>query len=226
MKGMRLLSAILALLCLVPLFAGAAEKADLPNVLIIGDSSYQNLVGTVTKELKGKANVTHTPGYNGEICNTPNAVQHLDKWLGETEWDVIHFNFGFADMVHTVPGLKQIRSLPKSAGGVPAVTPEDYAKNLEQIVKMLRQKTKARLIWASTFPITKDQEGILVTGDDERYNALAESVMKRANVEINDLHTYITEQLKDVNPRQMPDPFAIHKKVPVHEPIIAAITGK
>ncbi len=72
--------------------AQGAEKSDLPNVLIIGDSISMNYTKPLKKILKGKAKVSHN--HNPEnACDTARGLKNLDKWLGSTKWDVIHFNF-------------------------------------------------------------------------------------------------------------------------------------
>ena len=64
---------------------------NLPNVLIIGDSISIGYTSGVRDLLKGKANVIHNPG---NAQGTTHGCKNLDAWLGDTKWDVIHFNWG------------------------------------------------------------------------------------------------------------------------------------
>jgi hypothetical protein len=64
-------------------------QAALPNVLIIGDSISIGYFPVVKELLEGKAVVVHNPG---NAQHTRFGLEKLDEWLGQTKWDVIHFN--------------------------------------------------------------------------------------------------------------------------------------
>jgi hypothetical protein len=74
----------------------------LPNVLILGDSISIGYTLPVRRLLAGEANVyrpMQADGISPENCQgTSNSLQHLDRWLGEREWDLIHFNWGLHDL--------------------------------------------------------------------------------------------------------------------------------
>lgn len=81
-------------------------------------------------------------------------------------------------------------------------TPEEYRANLEKIVARLK-KTDATLIWCSTTP---ELEAGRKLGDDLVYNQIAEQVMLKNDVLINDLHAHallkyaeIQKQIGDVH---------------------------
>jgi len=61
-----------------------------------------------------------------------------------------------------------------------------YEKNLEALVLQLKE-TGATLIWASTTVVPEGEAGRVV-GDDVKYNAVAEKIMKKHGIAINDLH--------------------------------------
>src|SRR5262245_45995913 len=77
-----------------PAFASVTEQPGLPRVLLIGDSISIGYTVTVRRELAGKANVLRIPE-NG--ADTANGLKKIDAWLGESKWDVIHFNWGLHD---------------------------------------------------------------------------------------------------------------------------------
>lgn len=83
-----------------------AAKAALPNVLIIGDSISIGYTPFVKQLLAGRANVMRPVLENGKAENcqgTNNGVKNIKGWLGDTKWDVIHFNFGLHDLKHVDP---------------------------------------------------------------------------------------------------------------------------
>lgn len=163
-----------------PALAPIEDVADLPRVLVLGDSISMGYTLPVRKALKGKANV-HRPPTN--CSSTGNALNHLESWLGEGKWDVIHFNFGLHDA-----------KLPPE--GVRHAPPAGYEKNLREVVKRL-QATGATLIWAATTPVPNG--GIISPtrrfGSIDEYNAIARKVMEGSGVAIDDLNAVITPHL-------------------------------
>ena len=153
--------------------------ADLPRVLLIGDSVSRGYTLAARRALAGKANVHRAP----ENCGpTANGLKKLDVWLGEGKWDVIHFNFGIHDR-----------------GTLPA----DYEQRLEKIAARL-QKTGAKLIWASTTPIPKDEAKKQTPESIVERNAIAAKVMQKQGIAVDDLFTFITPHLATVqNPHDV-----------------------
>jgi hypothetical protein len=142
------------------------DDPKLPRVLIIGDSISRAYTVPVRKALEGKANVHRAPANCGP---TASGLKHLDVWLGEGKWDLIHFNFGIHDRK---TGL------------------DDYKKRLGEIGLRLKA-TGAKIIWATTTPIHEDPaKGYIPASIDER-NAAATLIMKQHGVAINDLHAFI-----------------------------------
>ena len=161
-------------------FANPTDNPDLPRVLIIGDSISIGYTAAVRKLLAEKANVHRV---KGNCKYSAFGVEHIDTWLGNGDWDLIHFNFGLWDWY----GWSQEQK----------ATPESYATNLDQIVTTL-MATKAKLIFAVTTPPCAGPERkmkIIVT--DERakaFNDAALAVMRRHGVEINDLYTPMAKE--------------------------------
>lgn len=80
--------------------AFGAPTANLPRVLIIGDSIYTQSAREAAKELKGIVEVVHRGAQDGEVCGTEVALEKIDEWLGKGRWDLIHFNVGLADLTY------------------------------------------------------------------------------------------------------------------------------
>ncbi|MEW4561850.1 SGNH/GDSL hydrolase family protein [Bremerella sp. JC770] len=177
-----------------------AETPDpnLPNVLILGDSISIGYTLQVRKLLDGKANVfrPHTAdGKRPENCSgTTKGVVSLDRWLGDRKWDVIHFNWGLHDLKHvTEPGGNTVSTKPSDPV---QATADQYAANLEKIVKRLNQ-TGAKLIFATTTPVVPNTTGPLrEPTSPPKYNAAALKVMKEHNVAVNDLFAFCQPQVE------------------------------
>lgn len=161
-------------------FANPVDDPSLERVLIIGDSISVAYTPKVRRILEGQANV-HRPKTN---CRwSAYGDEKIEEWIGDSKWDVIHFNFGLWDWY----GWRQEEK----------ATPESYAQNLESIVRKLK-KTNAKLIFALTTPPCIGPEGkakIVVTQQRAReFNEAASAVMKKHGVEVNDLFALIGEK--------------------------------
>lgn len=164
------------------LAASPAWAEDLPKALIIGDSISLGYTPHVKKMLEGKAEVVHNPG---NAQHTGTGLKKLDKWLGETKWDVIHFNWGLWDLCYRHPDSK-VQGRRDKVNGTLTTSLEQYEKNLDELTARLK-KTGAVLIWAHTTVVPEGEAGRRV-GDDQKYNAAAARVMKKHGVPINDLN--------------------------------------
>ncbi len=159
--------------------ANPVDAPGLPRVLIIGDSISIGYTPQVRTLLKGKANV-HRPTTN---CRwSAFGAAHLDEWLGDAKWDVVHFNFGLWDWY----GWRQEQK----------ATPASYAANLEKMVLRLK-KTGARLIFATTTPpcVAAERSAHIVVPLDRaaKFRSAALAVMKKHGVAVNDLYGVIGE---------------------------------
>ena len=163
-----------------PAFATVKDDSALPRVLLIGDSISIGYTVPVRQLLAGKANV-HRPHTN---CGpTIRGLEQRDQWLGDGHWDVIHFNWGLHD-------------LRRDDGKNPQVAPEQYAKNLDELVKRLK-KTGATLIWCSTTPVPEGT-GNRIVGDSAKYNALAQKVIDAHGIETDNLFSFALPRLKEI----------------------------
>ena len=156
---------------------------NLPKALLIGDSISNGYTPHVIAALKGKVEVKH---HKGNAQHTGTGLKMLDKWIGKTQWDVIHFNWGLWDLCYRHPESK-VQGRRDKVRGTLTTHLEQYEKNLDQLVVRLK-KTKAKLIWAHTTTVPKGEAGRKV-GDDTKYNDAATRVMKKHGIVINDLNT-------------------------------------
>lgn len=155
----------------------------LPKVLLIGDSISEGYTGPVKRLLEGLADVCRAPVNCGP---TWFGIEHIREWLGDTRWDVTHFNWGIWDM-HQMCGDEIV------AGGRIRTTPEQYESNLRQLVSILKS-TGAALIWASTTPVHPVRDPAFgvnaVDGENvPKYNAVAARVMAENEIPIDDLYS-------------------------------------
>ena len=165
-----------------PALVSVEDIPGLPRVMLIGDSISIGYTLPTRKLLEGKANV-HRPAAN--CSSTGIGLTNLDRWLGDKKWDVIHFNFGLHDA-----------KLPPE--GIRYASPEDYEKNLRELVKRLKA-TGAKLIFATTTPVPNGGvvEPTRRFGSIEQYNSVALKIMIEQNIMIDDLNAAITPHLAE-----------------------------
>ena len=126
------------------------KRDDLPVVLLLGDSISIGYTPGVKELLKDEANVQRPKANCGD---TKRGLKALRNWLGDTSWDVIHFNWGLHDLCYRHPDSKVYGNRDK-VNGTLSVPLEQYEKNLERLVRQLK-KTGATLVWASTTVVPK-----------------------------------------------------------------------
>ena len=159
-------------------FANPVDDPDLPRVLILGDSISIGYTPRVRGILKGVANV-HRPTTN---CRwSAFGDDHIEEWVGDSKWDVIHFNFGLWDWYGWSQEVK--------------ATPESYAKSLDSIVTKLKKRTNAQLIFGVTTPpcVGPERKMKFVITEDraKEFNDAMRVVMEKHGVVINDLYAVI-----------------------------------
>ena len=174
MKKRPLLIVVLALM--------AFKAEELPNVLIIGDSISIGYTPFVKQALEGTANVIHN---DGNAQHTGTGLIKLDEWLGNTEWDVIHFNWGLWDLCYRSEQSKVYGKRDK-INGIVTFSPDEYGDNLEKLVLRLKE-TNAILIFGTISYVPPGEAGRFV-GDDKKYNKVAVQIMKKHGVQINKLN--------------------------------------
>lgn len=158
------------------------EPASFPRVLIIGDSISMGYTEPVKEKLAGIADVQRIPVNGGP---TIRGLEHIDEWLGDQEWDVIHFNWGLHDLKFMEDGKHQVPI-------------DEYEKNLETLVERMK-KTGATLIWCSTTPVPEGELRPPRQPEDAvEYNKVAERIMKKHYIRINDLYSFAYAQLSEI----------------------------
>lgn len=173
-------------------------EKGLPNVLILGDSVSIGYTLNVRELLKGKANV-YRPLMGGskkpDNCgNTRQGIEKIETWLGSTQWDVIHFNWGLHDLRKMNPAKGQ----DAGDSSVPsAVSLAEYEKNLDRLVDRLAQ-TGAVLIFGTTTPYPEGVTPYRAPADAIRYNEAACRVMNKHGVLIDDLYTPVAPKLAEL----------------------------
>ena len=187
---------LILLLLIGFMFQECTEK--LPKVLIIGDSIAGDYFPIVEEKLKGKVLLYKATQINdeGEITScegTTMGVKHIDDWLGDTKWDVIHFNFGLHDIKHIDP---ETGKNSKNLNDPQQANPERYDKNLRAIVEKLK-KTNAKLVFATTTPYPdKLGKQMRTPGMPAIYNKIAIEIMKKNDIVINDLYSYVLPRME------------------------------
>jgi dienelactone hydrolase/lysophospholipase L1-like esterase len=162
----------------------AGGKADLPKVVLIGDSIRMGYAPLVAKRLEGRA-VVISPAANGG--DSGNVLKHLEEWAIRAKATIVHFNCG----LHDLKRFKKDETYQ--------VDLDRYQANLRRIVERLRKETSAALVFANTTPILDDRHARRganfdrAEADVRRYNEAAQGVMNDAGVPVHDLH-WVVEQ--------------------------------
>jgi len=165
-----------------------------PRVLLIGDSISMGYTLAVRDRVGDKANVHRPPTNCG---STLSGLAHLDDWLGDKPWDVIHFNFGLHDLKY----------LKEDQQNVP---PDKYENNLRRLVARMQQ-TGATIIFASTTPVpsrTKPSQYPRKPEDVPAYNEIAARIMSEQGIAVNDLYNLVLPRLDEL---QVPEDVHFRK---------------
>jgi len=188
--AMPLGAVLLALaVCAAAETAPVEDEPGLPRVLIIGDSISAGYTPAVQALLRGDANVHRIPP-NG--AHTRVGLANLDAWLGDTPWNVIHFNWGLHDLKIMEDGKQQVPL-------------EEYERNLRTLVERMQQ-TGATLVWCSTTPVPEGKVGPPRNPQDViAYNAAARRVMDEHGVAVDDLYAFALPRLE-----QLQQPVNVH----------------
>ncbi|MCP4173889.1 MAG: hypothetical protein GY758_24300 [Fuerstiella sp.] len=190
--------------------------AELPKVLIIGDSISLGYTPHVVQMLQNEANVVHNRG-NAQHSGT--GIQQIDNWLGDTKWDVIHFNWGLWDLCYRHPDSKVQGRRDKIRGSL-TTSLEQYEHNLDALTSRLKT-TGATLIWANTTVVPEGESGRKVD-DDLKYNAIAARVMKKHGVSTDDLNRLT----RTFAPELFTKPGDVHFKTDGYQQLAAQVAAE
>jgi len=148
----------------------------LPNVLLVGDSISIAYTLQVRQYLKGKANLYRLMTDDGGPQNGGDAgggKRSLKKWLGDTKWDVIHFNWGLHDLKRM--GRENGKSVSR-ADISPRVSIEQYQQDLQDCIDIMKV-SGAKLIFGNTTAYPAGVQPVRLPEDAIKYNAAAAEVM-------------------------------------------------
>ncbi|MEI6865750.1 SGNH/GDSL hydrolase family protein [Flavicella sp.] len=153
------------------------------NILIIGDSISIGYTPFVQENLIDVANIFHNPG---NAQHTGKGLDSIETWIGDNEWDIIQFNWGLWDLCYRHPDSKEQGKRDKINGKI-TFNADDYGNNLDAIVKLIRKKSNAELIFVTTSYVPNREAGRFVD-DAIKYNEIAQRVMESNHVKINDIY--------------------------------------
>lgn len=144
------------------------------KVVLIGDSIRMGYQATVRERLSDMAEVWG-PDENG--ANTVNVLVNLRRWVLGRDPDLVHVNCGLHDLKTVYCGGREnVVSLPHCRD------------NVAKIIRSIREKTHAQVIWATTTPVmyerahrahAKGHDFDRYEEDVEAYNRTAVDVASR-----------------------------------------------
>ena len=155
--------------------------AELPTVILIGDSIRMGYQGAVAGELEGVAEVWG-PEQNGG--NSANVLSHLDDWALGRAAAVIHVNCGLHD-------LRKDFGVERHA-----IEPEEYEQNVRQILGRLKEKFGGQVVWATTTPVNEQWHHATkgfdrFAADVDEYNRIASGIAGELGIPLDDLFSVV-----------------------------------
>ncbi len=152
-----------------------ANDPALSRILLIGDSISCGYSPVVTRELQGKYHVDRLG--TSRSLNDPVLLQATEMTLREFPYRAVHFNNGLHGFHLDGP---------------------TYAAALRDYVALIRRLAPdAKLIWASSTPITENGKPDTLAGSNEvvtARNALAAEVMQQAGLPTDDLYSVVIDK--------------------------------
>ncbi|GAA0879991.1 hypothetical protein GCM10009119_29610 [Algoriphagus jejuensis] len=125
------------------------------KILIIGDSISIGYTPFVIANLEDVAYVSHNPG---NAQHTGTGLEHIEAWIGDNDWDIIQFNWGLWDLCYRHPDSKEQGNRDKINGAI-TFDVESYGRNLDSIVKLIRARSNAELIFVTTTYVPDEEAG-------------------------------------------------------------------
>ena len=140
--------------------------AQLPNVLLLGDSITRNYFPQVTKDLAGVVNVYLMASSTsiGDL-RLPRQIKEFAA-LEKVRFRVVHFNNGMHGWGYTEAQYKA--AFPSVLHAVHSLVAKDGA-----------------LVWASITPVRPDATNSATNPRIEERNAIAETLIKRGGIELD-----------------------------------------
>jgi len=154
-----------------------------PKILIIGDSISIGYTPFVKRQLSENAIVKHNPG---NAQHTGTGLKKVTEWIGDEEWDIIQFNWGLWDLCYRHQDSKVQGNRDKANGEI-TYSIEDYEKNLEATVQIIKEVSDAKLIFVTTSYVPEEEAGRFQK-DAQKYNRVAKKIMKKYDISVNDIY--------------------------------------
>ena len=170
-------------LCVICIFMLTSFSEKKPKILIIGDSISIGYTPFIKKHFSEKTTVKHNPG---NAQHTGTGLKKVKEWIGEEDWDIIQFNWGLWDLCYRHPDSKVYGNRDKINGKI-TFSLKEYEKNLEEIVKSIKQVSNAKLIFVTTSYVPEHEAGRFQK-DAQKYNKVAKRVMKKYDINVNDIY--------------------------------------
>ena len=157
------------------------------EIILIGDSICGGYF-PVVESLMGDRASLWKPSANGGT--TENTLTHLEGWLSGRRPEIIHINCGLHDLARDFDSDETRVPLP------------NYRSNVEEILRFLKERTEAHIIWALTTPVNEtrhhankgfDRFESFVT----RYNDAAREITGSLKVPVNDLYSPVMDGGRD-----------------------------
>jgi lysophospholipase L1-like esterase len=174
------------------------------SIFILGDSISIQYGPFLTQALAGFADVGRKSGLEEALRDlnlaqganggdSRNCLQYLQEMVraGALHLDLLLLNCGLHD-IKCQPDGRQTQ-----------VPPDQYEANLQAIVQLLRD-ARIPLAWIRTTPVDEAKHNVSSndiwrwSADVDRYNAIADAVMKKARVPMIDLHGFTRSLGQDV----------------------------
>ncbi len=172
---------LVSIILIFSLLTGCSDRKQ--KILIIGDSISIGYTPFVKKHFGDKAIISHNPG---NAQHTGTGLEKIQEWVVGEEWDIIQFNWGLWDLCYRHPNSK-IQGNRDKVNGQLTYSVDVYAANLDAIVSILKEKTKAKLIFVTTTYVPKNEAGRF-ENDPITYNDAAISIMKKHSIDVNDIY--------------------------------------
>jgi hypothetical protein len=142
------------------------KDADLPRVMLIGDSITRGYYSGVEERLKGKAYVARIA--TSKAIGDPALLDEVKVFLTQAKFQVVHFNVGMHGWDYNET---------------------EYANHLPDLLKTIRKAAPgAKLIWAHTTPVRKDRERGANNPRISERNRIAAAFFAKHRIPVDDLH--------------------------------------
>jgi lysophospholipase L1-like esterase len=152
------------------------------KAILVGDSIRMGYQPFVVSECTGLSDVWG-PEENGGTSR--NVLAHLDEWVLECQPDLVHLNAGLHD-------------IRREFGAEPAVPLAEYRSNVSEILRRVKERTGARVVWATMTPVNEKRhhqtKGFDRLSEDVlSYNRAAVEVCQDLEVPVDNLFEIVME---------------------------------